>query len=198
MIKGNSKLYNLMVSAMVLTGAKSAVAADGLPSFTTLRADTIDGVSQDFSAYKGKVVLVVNVASRCGFTGQYEELEALYRKQKDQGLVILGFPSNDFGGQEPGANDEIKKFCSTKYNVTFPIFAKGPVTGSQIQPVYKHLTVDAGPAMGGPVLWNFEKFLIDRNGRLVNRFRSTTSPASAKITDEVAKLLREKATLEAR
>lgn len=177
---------------MVLTGAKSAVAAESLPSFTTLRADTIDGLAQDFSAYKGKVVLVVNVASRCGFTGQYEELEALYRKHKDQGLVVLGFPSNDFGGQEPGTNEEIKTFCSTKYNVTFLIFAKGPVTGSQIQPVFKYLTVDAGPAMGGPVLWNFEKFLIDRNGRLVNRFRSATSPTSSKLTNEVEKLLRAK------
>jgi glutathione peroxidase len=194
LIKAKSKLYNLMVSAMVLTGARSAVAAAGLPSFTTLGADTIDGVSQAFSAYKGKVVLVVNVASRCGFTGQYEELEALYQKHKDEGLVILGFPSNDFGGQEPGTNDEIKKFCSTKYNVTFPIFSKGPVTGAQIQPVFKYLTVDAGPSMGGPVLWNFEKFLIDRNGRLVNRFRSVTSPASAKFSDEVLRLLRAKAS----
>ena len=183
------QLNKWLVTALVLVGARKIQATESLPSFFSLKAKSIEGQEIDFSHYKGKVVMVVNVASRCGFTSQYKELEAMYLKYKDQGLVILGFPSNDFGGQEPASDQEIKKFCSVKYQVSFPMFTKGPVTGDSIQPVYKYLTQDAGATMGGSVLWNFEKFLIDRQGRPVDRFRSLNSPASAKIQTAVEKLL---------
>jgi glutathione peroxidase len=183
------EVNKLLVSALVLMGAKQASAAENLPSFFSLKAKSIDGQEVDFADYKGKVIMVVNVASRCGFTSQYKDLEAIYRKFKDKGLVVLGFPSNDFGAQEPGSDQEIKKFCSVNYGVSFPIFSKAPVTGDQIQPVYKYLTQDAGATMGGPVLWNFEKFLIDRQGRPVERFRSQSSPSSAKVQSAVEKLL---------
>lgn len=184
-----SKWSGVMISLLVLLGLKKVEAAESLPSFFTLHASAIDGKPVDLSTYKDKVVLVVNVASKCGFTKQYKGLEELYQKYKDRGLVILGFPSNDFGGQEPGTNSDIKKFCSLNFGVTFPLFEKGPVTGKEIQPVFKFLTVDAGPSAGGPVLWNFEKFLIDRNGKLIDRFRSPTAPMDKKITGAIEKLL---------
>ncbi len=187
--KNGSRIGNFLKSALVLTGARQAAAAEDLPSFFTLKAAKPNGAEQNFADFQGKVVLAVNVASQCGFTNQYRDLEALHQKYKDQGLVVLGFPSNDFGGQEPGSDDEIQKFCSLNFGVTFPVFKKGPVKGEQIQPVYKYLTVDAGPGMGGAVLWNFEKFLIDRKGRLVNRFRSVTNPSSKKFEAEIQKLL---------
>ncbi len=158
----------LWTGLMFLVGSQGGTVAADVPSFLTLKAVSIDGQSVEMKSFEGKVILVVNVASRCGFTSQYEGLEKLYNKYKDKGLVVLGFPSNDFGGQEPGTNSEIKSFCKTTYGVTFPMFAKGPVTGKDIQPVFKTLT-----ASGGGVLWNFEKFLIDRRGRLRERYRSS-------------------------
>ena len=150
-----------------------------------LSAKGIDGAEVPLSTYKGKVALVVNVASRCGFTGQYEGLEKLYRAYKDRDFVILGFPSNDFLGQEPGSDADIKKFCSLNYDVTFPLFAKGPVTGSDKQPVYKFLTEDGPEETRGGVLWNFEKFILDKNGVPVSRFRSITGPESKKIVSTI-------------
>src|ERR1019366_3146657 len=114
------------------------------------------------SAYQGKVVLIVNVASRCGFTPQYAGLEALYEKYKDRGFVILGFPANNFGGQEPGTNEEIKTFCSTKYNVTFPMYSKISVKGDDMAPLYQFLT----DATGSEIQWNFTKFLVDKDGKV--------------------------------
>lgn len=138
---------------------------------------TIDGKLESLSQYKGKVLLIVNTASECGFTPQYEALEQLFKKYKDQGLVVLGFPSNNFGGQEPGSNKEIKAFCEKNYKVNFPLFSKVDVKGSNADPLFKFLTKKAG----GSIMWNFEKFIIGKDGHFVDRFRSITKPDSKKI-----------------
>jgi glutathione peroxidase len=133
--------------------------------------------------YSGKVVLLVNVASRCGFTPQYAGLEAVYEKYKDRGLVIVGIPANNFAQQEPGTNEEIKKFCSTKYNVSFPMMAKVSVLGDDETPLYQFLTSkSANPQIGGDIKWNFTKFLFDRNGKPVARFEPAVTPDSPEVT----------------
>ncbi len=136
-------------------------------------------------AYHGKVVLVVNTASRCAFTGQYEGLEALYAKFRDRGLVVLGFPSNDFGNQEPGTEEQIKDFCRLTYSVKFPMFAKTHVSKGKADPFFRGL----GEAAGRYPKWNFHKYLLDRNGRLVDNFLSFTAPDSNTVIDAVEKLL---------
>lgn len=161
----------------------------GNESFYALSAESIDGKTAPLSTYSGKVALVVNTASECGFTGQYKDLEALYKKHQSKGLVVLGFPSNDFGGQEPGDNKSIKAFCEKKYKVTFPLFAKGPVTGDKKQPVYTFLTAN-GPSKG-EVGWNFEKFLINKKGAVVARFKSGVNPGSPEVEKLVQTLLTE-------
>jgi glutathione peroxidase len=150
----------------------------------------IDGKDQDLSQYKGKVIMIVNVASRCGFTPQYEQLEAVYKKYADRGLVILGFPANNFKGQEPGSDEQIKQFCTSKYDVTFPMMSKVSVAGEDKAPVYKFLTEK--PTAGdfaGEIGWNFNKFLIDRNGNVIARYNSRTKPDDAKVTGEIEKAL---------
>lgn len=139
----------------------------------------MEGQNVSLSDYKGKVLLIVNVASNCGYTPQYAGLENIYEKYKDRGFVILAFPSNDFGGQEPGTNEEIKTFCTTKYNVTFPLFDKIKVLGSQKSPLYAKL-INFEPA--GDVSWNFEKFLVDKNGNVVARYKSKITPESEVVT----------------
>ncbi len=148
---------------------------------------TIDGQDEPLSAYKGKVLLVVNVASKCGFTPQYKGLEALYEKYKDRGLVILGFPANDFGWQEPGTDAEIKQFCTLNYNVTFPVFSKITVKGDKIHPLYKYLTESSTPA--GAISWNFNKFLIGPDGRIVGRWGSRTTPEDKELTGKIEETL---------
>ncbi|MBC8043430.1 MAG: glutathione peroxidase [Rhizobacter sp.] len=148
---------------------------------------TIDGKSKSLADYKGKVMLIVNVASECGYTPQYAGLEVLHKKYQSQGLVVLGFPSNDFGGQEPGTNAEIKKFCSDTYNVSFALFDKVHAKGSEQHPLYKKLTSEAVPA--GDIGWNFEKFLIGRDGNIVGRFKSKVTPDSKELTDAIEKAL---------
>jgi glutathione peroxidase len=164
---------------------------------TTLMADSnllniplkdIDGKATSLKAYQGKVMLVVNVASRCGFTPQYKGLEALHRKFKDQGFTVLGFPSNDFGGQEPGTTAEIKEFCSTNFDVTFPMFDKVKVKGDGKHPLYAALTGQSSP-FPGDVGWNFGKFLIGANGKILARFDSRVSPESADLISAVEKAL---------
>ena len=151
-------------------------------------ARTIDGAEQSLSDYKGKVLLVVNVASKCGFTPQYKGLEALYREYKDKGLVILGFPCDQFGHQEPGDEDEIKNFCSLNYDVSFPMFAKIKVNGDDAHPLYKHLKDEQGGVLGWDAIkWNFTKFLVDRSGKVVKRYAPTDKPES--IAKDVAALL---------
>jgi glutathione peroxidase len=136
-------------------------------------------------------VLIVNVASRCGFTPQYAGLEALYEKYKDRGFVILGFPANNFGGQEPGTNEEIKTFCSSKYNVTFPMYSKISVKGDDKAPLYQFLTdQQANPATGGEIQWNFTKFLVDKNGKVVARFEPKVTPESPDVAGAIEKALR--------
>jgi len=150
----------------------------------------IDGQMVKLDAYKGKVVMIVNVASKCGFTPQYEGLQALYEKNKDKGFVILGFPANNFLSQEPGTEAEIKEFCSTKYNVTFPMFAKISVTGADQHPLYTFLTnKQSNPEFGGDVSWNFNKFLLDRNGKVVARFGSKDTPDGDVVTRAVERFL---------
>jgi glutathione peroxidase len=142
------------------------------------------GGATTLEPWRGKVLLIVNVASRCGFTPQYEELERLYRKYQERGLVVLGFPCNDFLGQEPGSEEEIRQFCQTRYDVTFPIFAKVRLRGKDADPLFAWLTRRDGPCPGR-VLWNFEKFLVGRDGRLVTRFRSITRPESARVIEAI-------------
>jgi glutathione peroxidase len=140
----------------------------------------IDHKETSIGAYQGKVLLIVNVASKCGFTPQYAALEAVYEKYKDKGLVVLGFPCNQFGAQEPGKNEEIKKFCSTKYNVTFPLFDKIEVNGPNRVPLYVALAGKDSP-FPGDIKWNFTKFLIGRDGKILNRFDSRVKPDSPEM-----------------
>lgn len=150
----------------------------------------IDGMDVKLNAYSGKVVMIVNVASKCGYTSQYEGLETVYKKYKDQGLVILGFPSNNFMGQEPGTEKEIKEFCSTKYGVTFPMFSKISVTGADQHPLYTFLTSKkSNPEFGGDISWNFNKFLVDREGRIVARFGSNDKPEGEIVTASIERYL---------
>ena len=150
----------------------------------------IDGKDVKLDAFKGKVTLVVNVASKCGYTPQYEGLEALYEKYKDKGFVILGFPANNFLGQEPGTEKEIKEFCTSKYHVTFPMFAKISVKGQDQHPLYTFLTnKTSDPEFSGDISWNFNKFLIDRNGKIVARFSSDDTPEGSAVTSAVEKYI---------
>ena len=151
-------------------------------------ARTIDGGEQKLDAYKGKVMLVVNVASKCGFTPQYKGLEALYRKYKDKGFAILGFPCDQFGHQEPGDENEIKNFCSLTYDVSFPLYAKVDVNGANAHPLYKFLKSEAPGMLGSEgIKWNFTKFLVDKSGKVVKRYGSVDTPE--KIDKDVAELL---------
>jgi glutathione peroxidase-family protein len=158
--------------------------ADSIYHFT-LR--TIDGQDQNLGAYQGKVLLLVNVASRCGFTKQYAGLQALYEKYKDRGLVVLGIPANNFMGQEPGTDEEIKKFCSLKYNVTFPMFSKISVKGKDIHPLYHYLTEQS--PFPGDIGWNFNKFLINAQGTVAARYGSKTAPEDAELIAQIESLL---------
>lgn len=152
--------------------------------------EDIDGNATTLAEYAGKVLLVVNVASKCGFTYQYEALEAVHGKYNDQGLVVLGFPSNDFLGQEPANNEEIKEFCSLNYGVTFPMFSKTTVKGRKMHPLYKHLTSkETNPDFGGRITWNFNKFLIGSNGEIINRFDSKTEPDSPEVITAIEQAL---------
>ena len=150
----------------------------------------INGSNVNLSDFKGKIILIVNVASKCGFTPQYEGLEKIYLKYKDRNFIILGFPSNDFMGQEPGSDEEIKNFCTLTYGVTFPMFSKISVKGRNINPLYLYLTdKKTDPKFGGNITWNFNKFLIDKEGNIINRFDSAVKPEDKKITDAIESVL---------
>ena len=149
----------------------------------------IDGEEVPLAKYKGKVLLIVNVASECGFTPQYKDLEALYLKYRERGFMILGFPANNFGAQEPGTDQEIKKFCSSTYGVTFDMFSKISVKGDDQHPLYKAITTD--PTYGGDVKWNFQKYLVDREGNLVGKYLSKVTPMSDELTSAIEKALSE-------
>ena len=151
---------------------------------------SIDGKDVNLADYRGKVVLFVNVASRCGLTPQYKGLQALYDKYKDDGLVVIGFPANNFAGQEPGTNEEIQQFCTSKYNVTFPMMSKISVAGQDKHPLYKFLTEGgAGQEFKNEVEWNFAKFLVDRNGNVIARFSAKTKPDEPQVAGAVEKAL---------
>ena len=151
----------------------------------------IDGKEVSLSTFKGKVLLIVNVASRCGFTGQYAGLEKLYNTCTNRGFVILGFPANNFLGQEPGTEAEIKNFCTLTYGVTFPMFAKISVKGKDIHPLYAFLTSkETDPKFSGAISWNFNKFLIGRNGAVVGRFGSRTTPDDKELVEAVEQALK--------
>lgn len=153
-------------------------------SIYDIKLKDIDGKDTTLAAYKGKVVLIVNVASRCGYTPQYKGLEATYEKFKGKGFVVLGFPCNQFGSQEPGTNEEIKQFCSSKYNVTFPLFDKIDVNGANRSPLYVTLAGKDSP-FPGDIKWNFNKFLIGKDGKIVKRFDSKVAPESEELTKEI-------------
>ncbi len=155
-------------------------------SIYTVSVKTASGAEQPLSNYQGRVLLIVNVASKCGYTPQYTGLEALYRKYKDQGFEVLGFPCNQFGAQEPGTMQEILDFCSTKYDVTFPIFEKIEVNGPNRSPLYSILT-QAEPA--GDISWNFEKFVVGKNGHVVGRFKSKVAPDAPELVATVEREL---------
>jgi glutathione peroxidase len=183
-----TKLSRLCSGGLTVMAAVSMFAASGIYDFTL---PSIDGSPAPLSNYKGKVVLVVNVASKCGFTPQYSALEAVYEKYKERGLVIVGFPANNFGAQEPGTNEEIKTFCTTKYNVTFPMYAKVSVKGDDITPLYKYLTMEANPAVAGDIKWNFTKFLVDRRGQVVRRFEPKVTPDAQEMIEAIESLLKQ-------
>ncbi|ADV63467.1 Peroxiredoxin [Isosphaera pallida ATCC 43644] len=149
-----------------------------------LKAESIDGDTIDLASYKGEVLLIVNTASQCGYTPQYKGLEALYRTYKDQGFKVLAFPCNDFGAQEPGDNAQIKDFCTKRYSVTFPVFSKIVVKGANKHPVYQVLTQN-----GGEIRWNFTKFLIDREGKVVKRFEPGVDPTDEELVKAIESAL---------
>jgi glutathione peroxidase len=152
------------------------------------RMTRLDGQEEDLSAYRGKVVLVVNVASRCGLTPQYKGLQAMYERYQDKGFEVLGFPANDFMGQEPGTDAEIAEFCEANYGVTFPVFSKITVKGEDMHPLYREITSSPEP-IGGEVVWNFQKYLVDRNGDLVAKFGPRTTPEDETLVQQVEALL---------
>jgi glutathione peroxidase len=177
------------------TAAPAKAEKDQPVSPLDFKLKSIDGKEFDLSQFKGKTVLLVNVASKCGLTPQYKALQALYEKYKDQGFVIVGFPANNFGGQEPGTEAQIKEFCSSKYNVTFPMTSKISVKGDDQHALYKFLTSkDTDGDFAGDIEWNFAKFLVDRNGNVMARFASKTKPDDAQVTEAVEKALAAKAT----
>src|SRR5216110_447561 len=156
----------------------------GASSLYEIPVKDIDGKNTSLKAYKGKVVLIVNVASKCGLTPQYQALEALQEKYKGKGFEVLGFPCNQFGGQEPGTNEEIKQFCSSKYNVTFPLFDKIEVNGANRHPLYVALAGKDSP-FPGDIKWNFGKFLIGRDGKIIKRFEPRTTPDAPEVTEAI-------------
>jgi glutathione peroxidase len=169
-------MKTLILTALLLFATASSI--------HTFDFKTIDGKIMSFSDFKGKKILIVNTASKCGYTSQYEDLEALY-KQYNSKLVIVGFPANNFGGQEPGSNSDINNFCKKNYGVTFIMASKVSVKGSDMNPIFQWLTTQDNPDFTGDIRWNFEKFLLDENGKLIHRFRSGTNPTDKKLTDHL-------------
>src|SRR3989338_2371633 len=177
-------LKTLLALFVLCFMAQQALAEEGIYSFT---AKTIDGQEKNLGDYKGKLLLVVNTASKCGYTPQYKTMEELYQKYNAKGFEILAFPANNFRSQEPGTNEEIKNFCALQYKTTFPLFSKISVKGDDIHPLYQYLTSQSG--FEGPISWNFNKFLISPDGHVLARFDSKTDPMSAEIISAVEKNL---------
>jgi glutathione peroxidase len=181
----------LTIAGIYYFSGSTPVAELKTKSVLEFKMKDIDGKEVPLKKYKGKVLLVVNTASKCGYTPQYEGLEAIYEKYKAQGFYVLGFPANNFGAQEPGTEAEIKEFCTSKYKVTFPMFAKISVKGDDQDPLYKFLTSkDTDPDFAGDITWNFNKFLIDKNGKVVARFSSKDTPESDTVKTAIEKYLK--------
>lgn len=176
---------------VTLIAATASLLAASTPTVQNIPLKDIDGKDTSLKAYKGKTVLLVNVASKCGLTPQYDALEALYKKYKSQGLVILGVPCNDFNSQEPGTSEEIKTFCSSKYNVTFPLMGKIHVKGAEQHPLYAALT-GKDAKFPGDIEWNFGKFLISRNGEVLKRFHPKVTPNDATVVAAIEDALKAK------
>lgn len=158
-------------------------------SLFDFKLKNITGEVTELSSYRGKVLLFVNTASECGFTPQYEELQELHEEYFDKGLLVLGFPANNFGGQEPGNDQQIQTFCKSRFGVTFPLFSKISVAGDDIHPLFAWLIQQPCGGASGSIKWNFEKFLINRDGELVHRYRSVTKPSSKKLREKIEELL---------
>jgi glutathione peroxidase len=173
-----------------MSTSESARRLDGMTTIHEFSATSIDGIERQLVDYKGKVVLVVNTASQCGFTGQYKGLEELYRTYADRGLVVLGFPCDQFGHQEPGDEEEIATFCERNFGVTFPLFSKIDVNGSGRHPLYEWLTAQTtAPDGPGDITWNFAKFVIDRDGNVAARFSPPTKPSDPELRGAVEKAI---------
>jgi glutathione peroxidase len=193
------RIVSLLLPALgLLLAVPCAAAAADAPapkkpaSVLDFQVKDIDGKTVDLGKYRGEVLLVVNTASFCGYTPQYKELEAAFEKYKGRGFEVLAFPANEFGHQEPKADPEIKEFCTSKYNVTFPLFSKIVVKGEGIHPLYQYLTgTDTDPKFAGPIGWNFAKFLVNRKGEVVARFKSDDTPDSEKVTKAIEGALAE-------
>lgn len=186
-------LIAVMLSTLIPGALRAEESKDAKPVSTTAYLTTpyanTDGTSETLAAaYKGKVVLLVNTASKCGYTPQYAGLEEIYKEYSDSGLVVVAFPSNDFGGQEPGTDDQILQFCKSKYDVTFPVKSKMPVLGQKKSPLYAELTGASSP-FPGEISWNFEKFLIGRDGQIVGRYKSAVKPTSEELKGAIEKAL---------
>ena len=180
----------LLLAAVCLWMGAAAFAASSVYDFTL---DSLKGAPTPLANYKGQVMLLVNVASQCGYTYQYEALQAVYKKYEPQGLVIAGFPANNFGAQEPGSNEEIGAFCKSKFGVTFPMFSKISVKGADKAPLYQFLTdKKANPATGGEINWNFTKFLVDRGGKVIQRFEPAVEPNSKEVLAAIEAALAKK------
>lgn len=173
------------------TDSSAASEKKNATSLYSLTVTSISGEPVSLAQYEGYVLLIVNTASKCGFTSQYRDLEEIYSKYKDRKFAVLGFPSNDFMSQEPGTDEEVKAFCTSKFGVDFPLFSKAPVTGELKQPVYTYLTEQSGDEFEGEIKWNFEKFLIDRSGQVRARYGSITNPSSNRLVGQLEKLLSE-------
>ena len=184
---------SFIVLSIGLIGTNFQTAAEAVKppkSILDFKMKDIDGKDVKLKKFKGKVLLVVNTASKCGYTPQYEGLQAVYEKYKAQGFYVLGFPANNFREQEPGTNEEIKEFCTSKYKVTFPMFAKISVKGEDQDPLYKFLTSkETNPQFAGDITWNFNKFLVDRKGNVVARFTSKDTPQGEAVTAAIEKYL---------
>lgn len=178
------------VAVWILAMACCQAGENTMTNIYSFTLKNIDGQDVSLATYTGKVLLVINVASKCGFTKQYAGLEALYKKYADKGLVVVGFPANNFLGQEPGSESEIKQFCTLNYGVTFPLFAKISVKGDDQHPLYKYLTSkETDPEFAGDITWNFNKFLIGKDGKILNRFGSKTPPENPELVKAVEEAL---------
>lgn len=186
MARNHAAALVLAVMTVPLLSAQDQ-SVSAVPRLYTFSMKTIDGEMRSLADYRGKVLLLVNVASECGYTPQYKDLEAIHRKYRDKGLAVLAFPANNFGGQEPGTDAEIKEFCTTNYDVTFDMFSKISVKGEDQHPLYAYLTMES-PAKG-EVKWNFQKYLVDRKGNVVSMIPTRTKPTDPEVTSAIERLL---------